>query len=124
VNAHGYSPRSSDQSHAGIIEYMLPLYQDIELPLLRELLLRGGASRPGDCRNGKNVYEALGEHFSLTKEDYEAEVIEPKTGAHRSKWENMVRFARRRCVDRGQIDNLTHGVWALTADGERDARRA
>lgn len=100
------------------------MYEDIERPLLKELLRRGGSSRPSDERDGKTIYESLGEHFGLTKEDYEAEVIEPTSGAHRSKWENMVRWARRKLFDRGYIDNSVHGCWTLTPEGEREAKQA
>ena len=34
-----------------------------------------------------------------------------------SKWENMVRWARRKLVDMGYIDGLERGVWKLTEKG-------
>lgn len=101
---------------------MLPMYEDIEGPLLQELLRRGGSARPGDQHNGKTIYESLGDVFGLTKADYEECVIEPKTGTPRSKWENMVRWARRKLVERDLLDGSQHGVWALTAAGERKAK--
>ena len=100
---------------------MLPKYEHIEISLLKELLRRGGSARPSDRRDGKTIYESLGEQFGLTKDDYEEEVIEPGTGAHRSKWENMVRWARRKLVEHGHIDNSVHGRWTLTSTGKREA---
>jgi restriction endonuclease Mrr len=96
------------------------MYEDIERPLLKELHRRGGAARPGDSWAGKTIYESLGEYFGLTKENYEETVVEPATGTHRSKWENMIRWARRKLVDRGYLDNSQRGVWTLTQKGLRE----
>ena len=46
---------------------MFPPYEDIEGPLLRELLRRGGQARLSDRdAQGRTVYEALADHFRLS----------------------------------------------------------
>ena len=93
---------------------MLPLYKAIYLSLLLEIAERGGKTRPSDHREGRNIYEALAVSFNLTKEDLDAEVEGlPK----RSKWENMVQWARRKLVDMGYIDGSEWGDWKLTEKG-------
>ena len=94
---------------------MFPRYHDIEKPLLEELQRRGGKARPSDKdRTGHSVYEALADHFSLSKTERDATIVEK--GTSRSKWENMVRYAVRSLRDRGAIGRGEHGVWKL-ADG-------
>ena len=90
---------------------MLPTYREIEEPLIEELQRRGGSSRPSDRRNGRTVYEALARYFDLTSADLGETIYE--NGKPRSKWKNMVRYARRSLVDQGRIDNTQHGVWRL-----------
>ena len=93
---------------------MLPKYKDIYLPLLLEIAKRGGKTRPSDHREGRNVYDALAVHLKITKEDLDAVVEGPPP---ESKWENMVRWARKGLVDLGYLDGLEHGVWKLTEKG-------
>lgn len=90
---------------------MFPTYREIEGPLLNELRLRGGAARPSDRRSGRTVYQALADHFKLSADDLGETIYE--NGQPRSKWENMVRYARRSLVDQGKIDNSQRGVWNL-----------
>ena len=75
--------------------------------------------RPSDHRAGKNVYETLAEVFELTREDLDAVVEGPPV---ESKWENMVRFAKRNLVDMGCMDGLEWGVWKLTEKGWKAAK--
>ena len=93
---------------------MFPQYSDIESPLLAELYTRGGSARPS-TRNadGLNVYEVLARHFKLSHADLE-ETIYEKTGAPRSKWENMVRWVRNDLKKKGMLVMPSHGVWALS----------
>ena len=98
---------------------MLPMYAEIEVPLLRELAKRGGSARPADRgASGKSVYGALAEHFRLTEADLSEVVYED--GKPRSKWENMVRYAVRSLRKTGEIEKGgAHGVWAITANANR-----
>jgi restriction endonuclease Mrr len=98
---------------------MLPRYEAIYLPLLLEISERGGKARPGDHRDGRNVYDALAVFFNLTREDLDAVVEGPSV---ESKWENMVRWARRKLVDMGCIDGSEWGVWKLTEKGRKAAK--
>lgn len=91
---------------------MFPTYREIETPLLDELRRRGGRARPVDRdAHGRTIYEALADHFRLTPQDLRETITE--NGKQRSKWENMVRYARRHLVDLGHIDNSVYGVWRL-----------
>ncbi len=88
---------------------MLPTYNEIKVPLIDELTRRGGQSRPTDKdSHGRTVYQALAEHFRLSKAD-----LEEQTSEGRSKFENMVRYAVRSLRDEGEIVKGTQGVWVL-----------
>lgn len=91
---------------------MLPSYDDICLPLLAELSLREGRSRPRDERNGQTIYTALANYFALTPTDLSEKVYE-ENGTPRSKWENMVRWARNDLKKRNILIAPSHGVWAI-----------
>ena len=95
---------------------MLPSYAEIEVPLLREIALRGGSARPSDRGIlNKSVYEALADHFRLTEADLGEMVYED--GKQRSKWENMVRYAVRSLRKTGEIEKGgAYGVWVITPD--------
>ena len=91
---------------------MFPKYGEIEQPLLDELRRRGGKARPTDLdREGRTVYDALADHFGLSEDTRGASIIE--NGIARSKWENMVRYARRALKDKGLVDTPQHGVWRV-----------
>jgi hypothetical protein len=98
---------------------MLPPYEAIYLPLLLEIAERGGKTPPSDHRGGRNVYDALAVCFNLTREDLDAVVEGPPV---ESKWENMVRWARRKLVDMEYIDGSEWGVWKLTEKGWKAAK--
>jgi restriction endonuclease Mrr len=101
---------------------MFPAYQDIELPLLRELIRRGGSSEPSDFdSNGQSVYMALADHFELSQDERNEDIVEG--GKPRSKWENMVRWAIRKLKEQGLVESPRHGLWAATDDGHRLANR-
>lgn len=108
---------------------MFPKYREKQEPLLAELSRRGGKARPSDRdANGRTVYQALADHFNLSSADL-AELIFERNGAARSKWENMVRWARNDLRKRNLLDGTRWGIWALSAVGdaflqERQAERA
>lgn len=96
---------------------MFPKYKEIQLPLLSEIRRRGGSTRPRDEVEGQSIYLALATHFGLTADDLESTVIEPATHTVRSKWENMVRWARNDLRKAELLDGSQHGVWALSPQG-------
>ena len=105
---------------------MMPKYEDIEIPLLAELQRRGGRSRPKQRdEHGHTVYDALAQYFGLTGADLSEKVYE-SDGTARSKWENMVRWARNELRKKRLLIAGGYGVWAV---GERglaflEARRS
>ncbi len=91
----------------------IPKQNDLEIPLLEELEKSGGKARPQD------LCPRIAYHFpELTPEDLEEELA---TGGRR--WANRIQWARHVCVDRGEIDKSTRGVWAIT-DAGRERLRA
>jgi len=97
---------------------MFPKYTDVERPLLQELLRRGGQARPADRdATGRSVYEALADHFQLSKLERQEAILE--NGKPRSRWENMVRYAVRKLKDTGELESPLYGVWAVTDRGTR-----
>jgi len=96
---------------------VFPKYRDIEQPLLDELERRGGKAKPSDRDNsGRSVYEALADHFSLSKAERDETIMEH--GTPRSKWENMVRYAVRSLRKTGAVAaHREHGVWELGGSG-------
>jgi hypothetical protein len=100
---------------------MLPKYNEIQHPLLSELLRRGGAARPSDeDASGYDVYEALSRYFNLSDADQSMRIYE--NGKARPKWQNMVRWARNDLRKLGLLDSTRRGVWALTDAGAVQAR--
>lgn len=95
---------------------MFPSYEDIELPLLRELIRRGGSSRPSDRDSaGRTVYDVLADVFHLTQAEREEEFMDD--GKPRFRWENMVRWAKRKLKDHGYLDAPEYGQWEVTPQG-------
>jgi len=94
---------------------MLPKYADVELPLLRELVRRGGGCAPDDLdTHGRTVYESLADQFNLSQADRAVLNRERKP---RPRWENMVRWARQKLLDRGFLLGNKPGVWQVSDDG-------
>lgn len=97
---------------------MLPQYKEIEIPLLLEIWRRGGqVKRPKeDQADGRNIYESLAVHFKLKPPDLAART---KNGENRSKWENMVRWARKQLTKQGLLFSGPWGTWRLTDLGSQ-----
>lgn len=94
---------------------VLPKYADVELPLLCELMRRGGAAKPRDLDgHGRTVYDALADQFGLSAADRQVATSDTEG---RPKWENMVRWARQKLLDRGLLVGDKHGVWQASDDG-------
>lgn len=98
---------------------MLPSTGEIEVPLLLELYVRGGAARPSDRdSSGHDVYESLARYFKLSHADLQERVYETD-GTPRSKWENNVRSARESLRKKRLITNTARGIWALSSEARR-----
>lgn len=97
---------------------MFPKYQEIQLPLLAELKKRGGKSRPSE-RNaeGKTLYDTLADIFDLSADLRLVNIFE-KDGTPRSKWENMVRWARNDLRKSGCLISPNRGIWEITDSGK------
>ncbi len=101
---------------------MFPSYDQIEMPLLGELIRRGGQAKPSDRDSeGRTVYEALADQFRLSRAEREQEFLDE--GKPRLRWENMVRWARRKLKDKGYLETPRHGLWRVTDRGRAAAQQ-
>jgi len=93
----------------------LPTQRELEVPLLRAILKRGGdiTSR----NHGAQIDAELADAFGLDQEQRRARL------ANRSEtlWSNRIRWTRMRLVKKGDLDGSRRGVWALTEQGRRRA---
>jgi len=93
-----------------------PNQADMEIPLLKALIKRGGAiwfSVKGD-----ELEEELGDLFNLTEEQREYSSPENNAKGHR-KWRNHIQYVRFKLVEKGEIDNSVRDRWAVTVAGYR-----
>lgn len=98
---------------------MFPKYSEIYLPLMVELARRGGHSKPSDKnKEGQTVYEALADYFELSEEARTLTISDDSNGNVRSKWNNMVRWARNDLKKFGHLDASQYGIWRLSATGK------
>lgn len=99
---------------------MFPKYSEIQIPLLRELAKRGGSSEPSERGpQGRTVYAALADYFDLSETARDTEI--PASG--RSKWKNMVRWARNDLKKKGLLSSPRRGVWKVSEQGWKVLRR-
>lgn len=95
---------------------MFPKYKEIQVPLLVELIRRGGQAEPSENdAKGKTVYEALADYFELSQQARN-EMI-GKEGMREPKWKNMVRWARNDLKKLGRLSSPSRGVWSITEAG-------
>lgn len=98
---------------------MLPKYNQIQEPLLAEIKRRGGSAKPSEKdMNGLDIYDVLADYFGLTTQDLAKKVYEKDSKA-RSKWKNMVRWARNDLCKQGLLDCSQRGVWTLSDEGNQ-----
>jgi hypothetical protein len=101
------------------------MFKEVEGPLLAVLASRGGASRPQDeDGQGRNIYDALADHFDLNHEARASELWED--GKLRNEWENRVRWAVRKLRKEGLLQKTPdsgRGNWMLTEEGVKTAGR-
>lgn len=96
---------------------MFPKYSELHIPLLAELVQRGGQSAPSaKNENGKTIYEALADYFNLSQEARNEKIDD--AGIARSKWKNIVRWARNDLRKLGYLTSPRHGIWAITSNGQ------
>ncbi len=94
---------------------MFPKYRDIEMPLLHELIRRGGSAEPADPDNqGRSIYTALADLFGLSEAEREERT---EGGEDRLHWERMVRWARQKLLDKGLLTSNRRGIWQVTPEG-------
>ncbi|HEX2391556.1 MAG TPA: winged helix-turn-helix domain-containing protein [Solirubrobacterales bacterium] len=88
---------------------------EYELPLLQELLSRGGSAP------AKEITAAVGERLVAKLTDRDREVLD--SGDVR--WENRVHFTRLRLKERGLLKSgSARGIWELSRDGRRAAEKS
>jgi HNH endonuclease/Mrr restriction endonuclease-like protein len=102
---------SLDGEHTEKLAMPFPTRKEIELPLLREIVRRGGIAKPSD------LYDPLAAHFNLTEEDR----TETTPKLHRNKWHAEVSFARYALIRASELDGTEHGVWRVTSQGKARA---
>ena len=91
-----------------------PAESDIADALARLLAGNGGQMVP------KETYKPLADQFRLTNEMLSERIGD---GSGRSKWNNMVQWARNDLVKAGWIDKTTRNLWQLTSAGLRRAEK-
>jgi restriction system protein len=86
-----------------------PRQGDVEIPLLRALIDRGGSAKPRD------VYPVVAAYFpDLSPQEQE---ITLESSPSTRKWCNLVQWVRQHLVDAGEIDGATRGMWKITDAG-------
>ncbi len=99
------------------MQVALPSQSEVEHALPLFLGLQG---RPIETNR---VYAPLAETLRLTREQLTVSITTPN--GRENRWENLVRFARRRLVDdrlMADLDNSERGYWVLTDAGRERGR--
>jgi len=94
----------------------LPTQTELEIPLLRTILRKGGEINVS--KQIEEVLRELADEFNLTQ-DQRSKMTER---GDVSVWYNHIAFTRLRLVHSGDIDNSRRGIWALTEKGRRRAQ--
>lgn len=95
----------------------LPSRSRLEVPLLEEILDRGGSI---ELRSQfVEVADSLASKFSLTGQQLSAQTKAKKTTI----WKNRIRWVRQDLVERGDLDGSDRGVWRITEQGRTRAKR-
>lgn len=96
----------------------LPTQRQLEVPLLRAILKRGGVVQVR--AQGREVDEELADEFGLT--DMQRRTTFPDRPG--SVWSNRIRWTRMALVQKGDLDGSQRGVWRVTEQGRRRAEQA
>lgn len=91
---------------------MFPSYKEIYIPLLKELISRGGKAKNSE------LYESLADLFELSDEERNIYLFDKNGKKTERKWNNMIRWSRRHLVNRGMIIKLSGGLWSITDSGK------
>lgn len=100
---------------SGPVAPKLPTQHELEVPLLRAILKRGGEIK---MRNqGEEIDNELADAFQLTDAQRTAHL------ANRTEtvWSNRIRWTRMALVKKGDLDGSRRGIWALTEQGRKRA---
>jgi Mrr restriction endonuclease-like protein len=89
-------------------------YADLETPLLRAIAKRGGAI--WFSTQGGEIEVELADHFKLPQELRDLTDPEVNSEGHRV-WRVMIQYARRKLVERGDLDMPERDRWRMTAQG-------
>jgi len=91
-----------------------PPQSDLERPLLRLIVKRGGTiyfSRDGDL-----IERELADQFGLSKEAREYSLERVRSKGHRC-WRVHIQFVRQKLEEKGEIDNNVHDRWKVMSAG-------
>ncbi|HUW12321.1 MAG TPA: winged helix-turn-helix domain-containing protein [Anaerolineae bacterium] len=95
----------------------MPSQRELELPLLRAILRRGGAVNVRT--EGHEVDEELAVQFGLTEEQRDRRF----RNRPESVWSNRIRWTRMALVQKGDLDGSRRGIWRVTEQGRQRAER-
>ena len=86
-----------------------PKKEEIEVPILMELDAMGGKATTRD------IYRRVTLHFPQIS----AEELKQKLQSGDKKWPNLVRWARLRLVQNGELSSPSRGVWRIVDKGRQ-----
>ena len=95
----------------------LPKASEVELPLLRAILQRGGQINLKS--QGSIILDQLGDEFRLTSHQRQSRTPDSRYTV----WSCRIHAAREHLVRKGEMDKSHKGIWALTDKGRRRAER-
>jgi len=96
----------------------LPTQRQLEIPLLRAILRRGGEVNVRE--QGDDIDRELADEFKVTEE--QRQVCFPNRSE--TIWSNRIRWTRMRLVKTGDLDGSRRGIWALTEQGRKRIEKA
>jgi hypothetical protein len=91
----------------------LPTQRELEIPLLRAILKRGGSVNVR--AEGRQIGEELANEYGLTQEQRTTTFPDRPE----SVWSNRIRWTRMSLVQKGDLDGSRRGVWRVTEQGRR-----
>jgi len=93
----------------------LPTQRELELPLLRALLKRGGEVERRS--QAAQIDKELANEFKLNQQQRTACLANRKETI----WSNRIRWTRMALLKKGDLDGSRRGIWALTEQGRKRA---
>jgi|GEM_PF-4144927 len=97
---------------------MFPSKKAIYIPLLQELIRRGGSSKPSQSNEkGLTIYQSLADYFDLSEE---AKNLLCNTSDTDTKWMKFIRWAKLDLVKKGLVYAASnHKIWVITEEGRK-----